>query len=156
MRSRPRPQDMVTRLGTIADVAAIRDLSRAAYAKWVPVIGREPLPMAADYDAAIREHRIDLLELDGTLVALVETITRVDHLWVENISVSPNYAREGLGRLMIDKAEEIAAEQRFREIRLATNKAFAGNVEFYLNAGFTIDREEPFRNGIAVYFRKSL
>lgn len=31
-----------------ADATAIRDIVRAAYAKWVPVIGREPLPMRAD------------------------------------------------------------------------------------------------------------
>jgi hypothetical protein len=35
-----------------ADVVAIRDLTRAAYAKWVPVIGREPKPIGADYEWA--------------------------------------------------------------------------------------------------------
>ncbi|HZY55656.1 MAG TPA: GNAT family N-acetyltransferase, partial [Reyranella sp.] len=30
------------------DAAAIRALVRAAYAKWVPVLGREPRPMQAD------------------------------------------------------------------------------------------------------------
>ena len=30
------------------DAAAVRVLTREAYAKWVPVIGREPLPMRAD------------------------------------------------------------------------------------------------------------
>ena len=34
------------------DVEAIRNLTRAAYAKWVPVIGREPKPMGADYESA--------------------------------------------------------------------------------------------------------
>ena len=38
------------------DAPAIRDLTRAAYAKWVPVIGREPKPMGADYDLAVRAH----------------------------------------------------------------------------------------------------
>ena len=30
------------------DAEAIRDLVRAAYAKWVPLIGREPMPMKED------------------------------------------------------------------------------------------------------------
>lgn len=30
------------------DAIAIRALVRAAYARWVPVIGREPRPMQAD------------------------------------------------------------------------------------------------------------
>ena len=51
--------------GGVADAAAIRDLTRAAYAKWIPVIGREPMPMIADYDEAVRRHRFDLLEAGG-------------------------------------------------------------------------------------------
>ena len=42
------------RRATPSDAAAIRDLTREAYAKWVPLIGREPKPMTADYDAAPR------------------------------------------------------------------------------------------------------
>ena len=41
-----------------ADAAAVRELTRAAYAKWVPVIGREPRPMTADYDMAVRDHLV--------------------------------------------------------------------------------------------------
>ena len=51
------------------DAWAIRELTRAAYAKWVPVIGREPKPMMADYAEAVRSHRIDLLYADGELAA---------------------------------------------------------------------------------------
>ena len=42
------------RRATPADASAVRDLTRAAYARWVPVIGREPGPMNADYDLAVR------------------------------------------------------------------------------------------------------
>ena len=43
------------------DASAVRELTRTAYAKWVPVIGREPKPMGADYDRAVRDHIVDLL-----------------------------------------------------------------------------------------------
>ena len=39
-----------------SDATSIRSLVRDAYAKWVPVIGREPRPMVADQEAAIRDH----------------------------------------------------------------------------------------------------
>ena len=61
------------RQGVATDALAIRELTRAAYAKWVPVIGREPMPMSADYDRAVREHRIDLLYAGDTLAALIES-----------------------------------------------------------------------------------
>ena len=43
-----------------ADASAIRELSRAAYAKWVPGIGGEPLPMSVDYDQAVGGIAIEL------------------------------------------------------------------------------------------------
>jgi hypothetical protein len=64
-------------------------LTRDAYAKWVPLIGREPWPMIADYDVAVRDHLIDLLTVDGELVALVEMIAQSDYLLVENLAVAP-------------------------------------------------------------------
>ena len=77
------------------DAAAVRSLSRAAYAKWVPVIGREPLPMKANYEAAVREHLVDLLEVDGMLAALVEMIPESEWLLVENLAVAPTFQRRG-------------------------------------------------------------
>src|SRR4051794_10754155 len=79
------------RQGQVMDAAAIRDLTREAYAKWVPVIGREPKPMTADYDEAVRKHRFDLLHVGGRLAALIETIREADHLLIENVAVSPSF-----------------------------------------------------------------
>ncbi len=113
------------RPATKADVPAIRALVRAAYAKWVPVIGREPVPMTADYAQAVRVNRFDLLERDGGLVALIETIPRADHLWIENLAVAPEHHGQGLGRVMLERAEAVARELGHTVIKLATNQAFA-------------------------------
>jgi len=77
------------RRGTTADVDAITDLTRRAYAKWHALIGYEPLPMLADYAVAITQHRFDLLEVDGALAALIETELRDDDLLIVNVAVSP-------------------------------------------------------------------
>jgi hypothetical protein len=54
------------RRAVAADAAAVRALTRAAYAKWVPLIGREPKPMGADYEAAVLRHCIDLAPLGAS------------------------------------------------------------------------------------------
>lgn len=64
------------RRATAADAGVVHALTRAAYAKWVPVIGREPKPMGADYDVAVRDHLIDLLCVGGEVVAFVEMIPK--------------------------------------------------------------------------------
>jgi len=40
-----RMQQLVFRRATSAEVSTIREITRAAYAKWVAVIGRGPKPM---------------------------------------------------------------------------------------------------------------
>jgi hypothetical protein len=84
------------------DADAIRALTREAYAKWVGLTGREPLPMRVDYADAIRKHRFDLLYVDSRLVALIETVPEGDYLLIENVAVLPaSSARRGGGRRQV-------------------------------------------------------
>ena len=138
------------------DASAIRELTRDAYAKWVPVIGREPKPMMADYIEAVRKHRIDLLYVDGVLAALIETIPDTDHLLIENVAVSPPFQGRGLGRKLMAHAERLAASLGNDAVRLYTNKLFAENVQLYSQLGYQVDREEEFAGGIVVHMSKSV
>ena len=144
------------RLAAPDDANAIRELTRAAYAKWIPVIGREPMPMIADYDKAVCEHRFDLMETGGELAALLETVDAGDHLLVENLAVAPAYQGKGLGKKLLAHAETIAASQGHRVLKLYSNKAFGSNVDFYLRSGYRIEREEPFMEGFTTYMEKSI
>ncbi|MGE0153909.1 MAG: GNAT family N-acetyltransferase [Reyranellaceae bacterium] len=145
------------RAATPQDAAAIRALTRAAYARWVPLIGREPLPMTADYEAAVRQHRFDLLQVEGELAGLIETVTQPDHLWIENVAVAPDHQGKGLGRHLLAHAEELARAAGLGELRLLTNAAFAANIVLYRHLGYVIERTEPFRDGgTTVYMSKRL
>ena len=144
------------RQAAASDAAAVRAIVRAAYAKWVPVIGREPKPMGADYEKAVAEHRVDLACLGGELAALIETIAAPDHLLIENVAVAPAFQGRGLGRFLMAHAERLAAEQGHVEMRLYTNKMFAENVRLYLALGYRIDREEESALGVTVHMSKSL
>jgi ribosomal protein S18 acetylase RimI-like enzyme len=148
--------DLELRRAAAADAAAARALTRAAYAKWVPLIGREPKPMQADYERAVREHRIDLALLGGALAGLIETIAERDHLLIENVAVAPAFQGRGLGRRLMAHAEQLAAEQRRAEIRLYTNARFEANVALYRRLGYRIDREEESALGLTVYMSKRL
>ena len=131
-------------------------LTCSAYAKWVPLIGREPTPMTADYDRAVREHMIDLLYVDAELAALIETVNRADHLLIENVAVSPAFQGRGYGGFLLDHAEHLAASLGLPELKLYTNKQFARSIAIYRRRGYTIDREEPFRGGFMVHMSKRL
>ncbi len=102
----------------------MRDLTRAAYAKWVPVIGCEPRPMIADYDVAVRDHLVDLLHAHGRLVALIEMRPHPDHLLIVNVAVSPEFQGRGHGRALLTHAEQVATSLGHAELRLYTNSRF--------------------------------
>ena len=147
-------QPPTLRAAADADVDAIRQLTREAYGKWVPLIGREPLPMIADYAEAVRKHRIDLLDIDGQLAALIEMVPAADHLLIENIAVSPAQQGQGIGKKLLADAEQVAASLGVADILLYTNKRFVENVQLYLRNGYAIDREEPLKDGFLVHMRK--
>ena len=144
----------MVRRAALADAAAIREVTRAAYAKWVPVIGREPLPMTADYDLRVRDHLIDLLYVQGRLVALIEMVPEADCLLIENVAVLPAFQGRGYGRYLMAHAEGLAASLGLPRIRLYTNGRFAENVLLYRELGYQVDREEPFRSGVVVHMSK--
>jgi hypothetical protein len=64
-------EPLILRRAVLSDASAVRELSKAAYAKWVPLIGREPMPMTANYEREVMEHLIDLYEEGGELLALI-------------------------------------------------------------------------------------
>jgi ribosomal protein S18 acetylase RimI-like enzyme len=149
-------EDLSLRPATAGDADAIRSLTRDAYAKWVAVIGREPKPMTADYSEAVRNHRIDLLHVNGRLAALIEMIPKADHLLIENVAVSPAFQGRGLGRKLMAHAEQVAASLGQSVVRLYTNKRFAENLRLYRKLGYALDREEELNGGVAVHMSKAV
>jgi GNAT superfamily N-acetyltransferase len=142
------------RLGVASDQDAIRCLTRDAYAKWVPAIGREPKPMTADYAEALRDNRFDLLFMDGQLAALVETIMEDDCLLIENIAVGPAWQGRGFGRRLMAHADRVAAALGFSKIRLYTNAMFVENIQYYQRLGYQIDSEDAFPGGFVTHMSK--
>lgn len=141
---------------TIADAALIRDMTCAAYQRWVPVIGREPMPMRVDYQQAIGEHDFDLLTVGGLVYGVLETMIRDDHLWIENIAIIPAEQGKGYGKHLLARAETLAQEAGKTQTRLLTNAAFESNVVLYLRTGYEITATEPFMGGTTVYMTKVL
>lgn len=134
----------------------LRTITRTAYAKWVEPVGREPRPMLADHDAAVREHRVEFVEIDGKVVAGVELVPEDGHLLVENIAVLPEAQRRGLGDIILARAEAVARDLKLPLMRLYTHSRMGSNVDWYLKRGYAIEREEPFGNGNRVHFVKDV
>src|ERR1044071_3215065 len=113
--------------------------------------------MGADYESAIRKHRFDLLYIDGVLVGLIGMVDEKNQLLIENVAVSPNFQRRGLGSKLMAHAEEGASSLGRELVWLYTSQRFTENITFYLGLGYHIEREEDIGDGtIKVDMSKTL
>jgi N-acetylglutamate synthase-like GNAT family acetyltransferase len=139
-----------------SDWQLVRQITLDAYAKWVPVIGREPLPMTVDYAQAVIDHQIDLLEVDGSVVGLIELVPGARHLLIENVAINPACQGQGYGRVLMEHALTVARNLGLPEVRLYTNKLFAENIRFYEALGYQLTQEQPFRGGTVCHFARAV
>ena len=149
-------QPLTFRPGLAQDADLIRAFVRATFAKWVPIMGREPLPMTADYDLALQNHSFVLAFAGDTLAGVLETVVEDDHLWVETVAVRSDLQGQGLGQILMAKAADEARAKGLGELRLLTNAALTSNLAFYQANGFRTDKTEPFRGGFVVWFSKTV
>jgi ribosomal protein S18 acetylase RimI-like enzyme len=120
------------------DTAAVGDLVRAAYSKYVERIGKEPAPMLEDHAALIRAGEVWVLDggAGGGLLGVLVMRPDEDHMFVDNVAVAPGRQGRGLGRRLVAFAEERAREAGLSEIRLYTNEKMHENLSFYGKLGF--------------------
>ena len=135
-------ESVALRRGAQAEAEAVRALVEAAYTKWIPVIGRLPIPMQADYAQALRDHRFDLLLAGPDLAGLIETRAEADHLLVVNVAVHPAFQGRGFGSRLMGRADAVAAEAGLARLRLYTNKKYTANLRLYGALGYRVEREE--------------
>jgi len=140
-----------------ADVPVLREIAVAAYEQYVPLIGRAPAPMTADYAAAVQAGQVWVAAgADGAALGLIVLIPQSGFLLLENVAVVPAAQGRGIGARLLAFAEEQARALRLAEIRLYTNEAMTANLSFFPRHGYTEThraQEDGFRR---VFFRKRL
>jgi ribosomal protein S18 acetylase RimI-like enzyme len=149
--------DPTLRRATAADADPIRDLVTAAYEGYIPLLGRTPIPMLADYHEAVRAHDVwVLVDAAAGIVGVIELIPHPDHLYVENVAVSPAHQGDGLGRRLLELAEQDARRRGLPELRLLTNERYARNLAMYQRYGYVETHRTAHLGSDLVHFRKTL
>ena len=135
------------------DAAPMPAIARAAYANYVPRIGREPSPMVADYEAAVAANRAVVIEADGSVRGYMIAWPEPDAYFIENIGVDPDCQGGGLGRYLIDHAASQADRLGLPALRLYTNALMAENLSMYAHIGFVETHRTVEKGFHRVYLR---
>ena len=139
-----------------ADADALRAIARAAYQPYVERIGRQPAPMTADYDRAVETGHVWVARQGGRVVGLLVLAPDADHLLLENVAVLPEAQGLGVGRRLLELAEQQARALGLRQVRLYTNEAMTENLAYYPRRGYR-ETHRSTRDGFRrVFFTKDL
>lgn len=144
--------DSGLRRATIADEAVVAALTEAAYAPYTALFGYPPLPVTEDYAPRIARGEVWLLEQGLDLLGLIALERADDHILIFSVAVAPHHQGRGVGRKLLDFAEEQARLLGLSEVRLYTNALMERNIAIYKGRGYveTCRRPNPKRPGWTV------
>ena len=142
------------RRATADDLPAIRAVIDAAYARYLTRMDKPPAPMFRDYGPSVEA---GTTWVTGSPITAVLTLCpRDDHLYVENIAVDPSAQGRGLGRALMEFAEQEAARHGLNRMALVTHEVMTENQAIYARLGYVeIERrtEDGYRR---IYLEKPL
>jgi GNAT superfamily N-acetyltransferase len=142
------------RRATADDLPAIRAVIDAAYARYLTRMDKPPAPMFRDYGPSVEA---GTTWVTGSPITAVLTVyPRDDHLYVENIAVDPGAQGRGLGRALMEFAEQEAARRALGRMALVTHEAMTENQAIYARLGYVeVERraEDGYRR---IYLEKRL
>jgi GNAT superfamily N-acetyltransferase len=144
------------RIAVIEDCPAVEAIVTAAYSHYVPRIGREPGPMGDDYATLIRAGRVHVIESDGAVRGLLVLLPERDTMLLDNVAVDPSNQGSGVGRKLLEFAEQAALKAGYRSIRLYTNEAMTENIALYSRIGYVETHRGEEKGLRRVYMTKQL
>ena len=143
-------------VATAQDRPAVEAVVRAAYSPYVPRIGREPGPMLDDYGALIREGRVYVVGRGGAVKGVLVLIPQQDAMLLDNVAVAPDAQGTGVGRAMLQFAEQAARDAGYGTVRLYTNEAMTENLALYARIGYAETHRAVEKGLRRVYMAKAV
>lgn len=124
------------RKATMADLAAVTRVNRAAYEPFTARLGRPPGPMLMDHGPRIASGETWVAERDGAVVGVAVIVAEADGMLLENVVVAPAAQGSGIGSALLTFADEHARARGLTRIRLYTNVLMRENIQRYAKRGY--------------------
>src|SRR5258706_1535456 len=134
-------------------VPSITACACAAYIHYIERIGRQPGPMLDDYSEVINARQVLVAERGNAILGILVMDTTDEGFYLENVAVVPQARGGGVGRLLLQRAEEEARRQGFDSIYLATHEEMTA---LYSKIGYVVYDHRVIDGYPRVFFRKKL
>ena len=145
------------RPASASDEPCIRACATLAFARYVPVIGRKPAPMVADFASQIAAGHIYVAtNEEGHVLGYISFYETTGQMHLESVAVLPSVVGQGVGKELMPYCEQAARLRGLGSVCLYTNERMTENLAMYQKLGYvevTRRVEDGFHR---VYFEKSV
>jgi ribosomal protein S18 acetylase RimI-like enzyme len=142
------------RQATEADLPVIQRVIAAAYDKYRSRMDKPPAPLLRDYRPAIESGTI---WVTGNPVTGLISLSQIDDvILIENVAVHPDQQGRGLGRRLMEFAEDHARKRQIRRLALYTNEVMTENQEIYAHLGYRVCSRRTENGYRRIYMEKTL
>lgn len=148
--------DVTLRPATPADASGVAACVCEAYVHYIERIGRQPGPMLEDYSKVIAESSVHVAVQSGSVVGAIVLMETAEGFYVDNVAARPSVKGVGVGRALLQFAEQQARQRGYASIYLATHELMVENRELYKRIGY-VEYDYRVINGFPrVFFHKAL
>ncbi len=144
------------RIATRADLQDVQLCARAAYAKYIERMDKEPAPMFADFKQKIDLGQVYVAICGFSLAGYVVFYPVENHMHLENVAVFPSQSGQGIGKMLVKFVEQVARNKGFDAVELYTNEAMTENLSMYPMLGYVETHRMQQEGFNRVFFRKSI
>ncbi len=137
------------------DAPAVAALVDAAYSHYVPRLGGPPGPMTLDYHQVIAHEGATVAVTAGEIVGLLVLGVDDEGLCVRNVAVHPDHQGRGLGRRLLQIAEDEARRAGLDSAYLFTHELMSENLALYTRLGY-VEYARRARDGATLVFLRKV
>jgi len=149
-------RDYSLRQAEESDASRVSELVDAAYGHYVDRIAGLPGPMTQDYRRVIRDADVTVAVRGETVLGVLVLNVTDEGFVIENVAVHPSERGQGLGRALLEVAEDEARRAGFTSIYLYTHEKMTENQALYWKIGY-VEYDRRSRGDFElVYMKKRL
>jgi GNAT superfamily N-acetyltransferase len=128
----------------------------ASFDLYIERIGKPPAPMLLDFASEIEARHVWLAEANGKVVGVLVQYETEKGFYIDTVAVDPDHQGTGVGKALLQFAEQEALRRGYDSIYLCTNAKMTENQLFYPRIGY-VEYDRKLDEGYdRVFYRKSL
>lgn len=133
---------VVIRPGHASEVVALQDIEVRSGELFREIgmddIADAPPAETALFNRSLQQELLYVAERDRTPAGFALMLDHGDSCHLQQLSVDPMFARQGIGARLVEEAAAVAADRGYARMTLSTFSNVAWNGPFYMKLGFAV------------------